>query len=122
MKSLLVALGLLTGCAAPEATEPVAGAPADCALWVGFGSYAMGIDRGTLERVEALLAADRGVLDVERLPWGREGEVTLCVRLRRESEARPLFERITAMLPADPRGPISVSTRGGLRFDAPKRP
>jgi len=95
--------------------------PTDCPLSVRFGSYAMGIDRPTLAAVEALLDADPAVASVDRQSWGREGEITLCARLRDDEAADPLARRIAALLPADPRGPVRVATRTGLVFDAPAR-
>jgi hypothetical protein len=93
-------------------------APADCALRVEFGSYAMGIDREASRAVDQLLAGDPAVTSVELYPWGREGEKTLCVRLRSEADAERLARAISALFPAEPRGPLSVSTRNGLRFSA----
>ncbi|MDH4745195.1 hypothetical protein OMP43_14335 [Sphingomonas sp. CBMAI 2297] len=104
---------------APAPALAQAAAP-ECAVRVQFGSYAMGIDRPAFERVRALLARDRGVRAVEQQHWGREGETTLCVRTRRPSDARRLFGRVQAALPAKPRGPITVEARGGLRFEAPR--
>ncbi len=129
MKPLIgLTAATLGACTAPEppansaAEAPgIHGMPADCPLAIGFGSYAMGIDGGTLARVEALLAADPAVRSVERYPWGREGEVSLCVRLRGQRDAGRLFDRLKALLPAKPRGPIRLSTRDGRRFDAPRR-
>ena len=95
--------------------------PADCPLRVQFGSYAMGIDNRAAEAVRALLDGDSGVASVEHYPWGREGEYTLCIRVRTDGDARRLFGAIARLFPADPLGPLSVSTRDGLRFDAPRR-
>lgn len=107
--------------AAPRGVRATPG-PADCAVTVRFGSYAMGIDRPTLAAVEALLAADPSVASVERHPWGREGEVTLCARLNDAgSPAEPLARRIAALFPAEPRGPLRVSTRTGYAVEAPRR-
>ena len=90
-------------------------APA-CPLTVSFGSYAMGIDAGALAKVDALLKRDRMVRGVERSRWGREGEVTLCVQTRSESHARRLARRVRALIPARPRGPVTIETRGGWRY------
>ena len=112
---------------APEAApsnagvRPDPGPGADCPLAIRFGSYAMGIDRPTLQAVESLLAADAAVSTVERSPWGREGEVTLCARLRSEADAERLFRAVAGLFPAEPRGPLSVATRTGLVFHAPPR-
>jgi hypothetical protein len=114
--------GDATGGQAAAAPRPRAGVLEDCALRVDFSSYAMGIDRGMFARVEALLAADRGVTKVERSPWGREGEVTLCARTRSGRDATRLFRAIVSLAPARPRGPVTVSTRSGLTFHAPRLP
>jgi hypothetical protein len=95
--------------------------PADCPLTVGFSSYAMGIDRAAHQRVIAHLAGDRGVSGFQAHGWGREGEVTLCVRPRSPADTVRLFNTIRAMLPARPRGPITLRTRSGLRYQAPPR-
>lgn len=94
------------------------GVPAECPLRVDFGSYAMGIDGGAAEAVRALLDGDPGVAEATTYPWGREGEYTLCVTTRGEGDAERLFHAISRLFPADPRGPLSVSTRSGLRFAA----
>lgn len=98
-----------------------AGEPADCALSVRFGSYAMGIDRGAARSVEALVADDPVVRAVTRHPWGREGEYTLCVETASDEGARALLGRIRPLLPAAPRGPVTIILRDGTRFDAPPR-
>jgi hypothetical protein len=110
--------------ASPTIAQPPGAAPAvpaDCPLVIGFSSYAMGIDGATLRAVDALLSKDRGVRLVTRHPWGREGEVTLCVRTRSRADAARLFETIRRRLPARPRGPVSVRTRDGRNAQAPRR-
>lgn len=116
MRSLLPVLAFL---AAAAPLPAVAQAPPQCALSVQFGSYAMGIDRPAFDRVQALLKRDARVRGVALQRWGREGETTLCVTLRRERNAKAVFERVKAALPAKPRGPIVVETLG-MRFEAPR--
>ena len=95
----------------------LAAAPAPaCPLTVSFGSYAMGIDRGALARVDALLKRDRTVRGVDRQRAGREGEITLCVQIRTERQARQLARRVRALIPARPNGPVTIETRGGWRY------
>jgi hypothetical protein len=113
----------LAGCqAAPEGSDAAPAqpqaAPARCALEIEFGSYAMGIDRPTLDRVERLLAGDAAVTSVTRRSWGREGEVTLCASVRRAADRDRLFAAIAALFPADPRGPLTVRTDAGRIFQA----
>lgn len=100
--------------------QPIA-VPADCPLVIGFSSYAAGIDRATFDRALALLNRDRSVRAVTRHNWGREGEVTLCAQTRTPADAARLFRAIRAFVPARPRGPVFLSTRSGLRFEAPGR-
>ncbi len=104
----------------PRAASPGPGT-ADCPLTISFGSYAMGIDRPTLAAVETLLAGEPAATSVERRGWGREGEVTLCVRLSDAAAAEPIARRIAALFPADPRGPLRVATGDGYAFEAPRR-
>ena len=114
--SILAALALLA--AAPAmAREPIPPcdpggwhqAPADCPLTVSFASYGPGIDQPTLVRVERRLRTDRRAREVSRHRWGREGEVTLCVRPRRAADVRRLARELRAMIPARPRGPVEVT-------------
>jgi hypothetical protein len=83
-------------------------APANCALTVRFGSYAMGIDRPAAARIERFLERRSDVKGTERRPWGREGEYDLCVRLKPKADAVALFEAMRSLVPAKPVGPVEV--------------
>jgi hypothetical protein len=117
MPAFLPVLALLAAAAPVPAQAQTTPA---CAVSVQFGSYAMGIDRPAFDKVQALLKRDARVRGVELRRWGREGETTLCVSLRRQSDARAVFGRVKAALPAKPKGPILVEARGGLHFEAPR--
>jgi hypothetical protein len=122
MRLLILALcAASVGCAPEPSTVASTGTPeaASCALTVRFGSYAMGIDGGSAQRVEQLLRADRAVRSVERRPWGREGEVDLCAQVPSAAEAARLFDQIRPLLPAKPRGPITVSLANGRSYQVP---
>lgn len=117
MRSLLPVLGFLAFAAPlPASAQVVQG----CAISVQFGSYAMGIDRTAFDKVQALLKRDGRVRGVELRRWGREGETTLCVQLRRGRDTGAVFRRVKGALPAKPRGPVVIETTGGLRFEAPR--
>ncbi|HEX8443568.1 MAG TPA: hypothetical protein VF631_07960 [Allosphingosinicella sp.] len=120
---LLLLTATAGGCMTAKAEsegENAGGAPGTaCALTVRFGSYAMGIDGAAAQSVEKLLRADRAVQAVERRPWGREGEFDLCARIARPSEAKRLFDRIRSLLPAKPRGPVTVQLADGRSYGAP---
>jgi hypothetical protein len=100
---------------APRGNNP---APANCPLTIGFSSYGAGIDRSS-QAIERLLAGDRAVRAVTRHGWGREGEITLCVRTRSGTDANRLFRAARRLIPARPRGPVSLGTLGGLRYETP---
>lgn len=133
--ALLAALATLAACAtmpaevaeqdaAPPPAAPIIGGvasaiPTDCPLTIVFGSYAMGIDQPARARIEALLASDRGVTGFQAHRWGREGEVTLCVRTRAAADATRLFARARALVPPRPRGPVSLRTASGLAYETP---
>ena len=91
MRSFLLPILAFLASAAPASALAQAAPAGECAVSVRFGSYAMGIDGPAFERVRALLARDRDVRAVDE------------------------------QLPAKPRGPITVETRGGLRFEAPRQ-
>ncbi len=139
---ILLCFALLAGCTttvADQAREQAAPAPppppappalggvavtgsrvqASCPLTIAFASYGAGIDNPLRERVQGMLVVDRAVTGFQADRWGREGEVTLCVRTRGAPDATRLFHQVRAMIPAQPRGPIALRTTGGLSYDTP---
>lgn len=136
---LLIAIAILAGgCARPDtlADAPVAqnqaqtkgaavvkqprgaDSAADCDVRIEFGSYAMGIDRTVSAAVDRLIAEDPAIVSSEATGHGREGEKIVCVQVRSDADADRLARAIAASFPAEPRGPVSVTTRNGLRFSA----
>jgi hypothetical protein len=113
--ALILPFAAAAACAAAERPAE----PRECALDIRFGSYAMGIDRVAAEAVDRLLAGDRGVRSVARHGFGREGEYALCVQTTSEHDETRLFEAIRKVLPAAPRGPISLRA-GSRSYSAPK--
>jgi hypothetical protein len=67
------------------------------------------------------LATDSSVEAVERHRWGREGEVSLCIRVASAGDAERLSAVIGAVFPAEPRGPLEVSTFSGVSISVPQR-
>jgi hypothetical protein len=120
MKSALPLILAATACqTAPVPAQAPPGAEA-CSLTVRFGSYAMGIDSSAAAAVDKALAGNRDVKGVSRSGWGREGEYTLCVTARDAAASGRLFDTVAALLPRQPRGPISVEG-AGRRVEAPRR-
>ena len=91
-----------------------------CSVTVRFGSYAMGIDAGAAAAIDKRVAADPNVTGVTREGAGREGEYALCIRTRDKAAAARLAQSLGPLLPAKPRGPISIEGPEG-RIDAPRR-
>lgn len=108
---------ILAAAACQSAPAP---AEAACSVTISFGSYAMGIDAGAAAAIDELLASSSVVKAVTRTGAGREGEYALCVQTRNKAAAARLVEQIRPLLPAKPRGPISVESPGD-RIDVPKR-
>ena len=126
MKTALATTALLaSACTASprvEPTPPPIAAVSACAVTVTFGSYAMGIDRETFAAIDTLLERDKGVTATLHRRWGREGEMTVCVATRSTADRTRLFGKIGGLFPATPRGPLTVETADGRRFEAGATP
>ena len=126
MKIALIAVALLTSACTTspriEPLAPTAAAAPVCGVTVTFGSYAMGIDREAFATIDALLERDNGVTATLHKRWGREGEMTVCVATRSAADRARLFGKIGALFPAKPRGPLTVETADGRRFEAGATP
>ena len=118
---LLLAAGALPAPADAATIRDVPGKASGCALRVDFGSYAMGIDGTAAQAIERTILSARGVGQVTRHRWGREGEYTLCVRMRTAGAAAALFQRLRPLLPPKPHGPITLSLADGRIVRAPRR-
>jgi hypothetical protein len=114
MKTLPILLAAAACQSAPADIE------AECGVTVNFGSYAMGIDSGAAAAIDKLLADASEVKAVTRSGGGREGEYSLCIQTPNKAAAARLVDRIRPLLPAKPRGPISVEGPNGS-IDAPAR-
>jgi hypothetical protein len=115
-----IALTASAACAPSGEAAASADPEKECSVAVRFGSYAMGIDGKAAGEVDRILAGHATVLSVDRLGGGREGEYALCIRTRSAAGADRLFDEIRAVLPARPRGPITIEA-GSRRFAAPER-
>ncbi|MDB5456894.1 MAG: hypothetical protein JWP92_2479, partial [Caulobacter sp.] len=94
--------------------EPVA----LCDVTIKFGSYGMGADHVVAERVSLVARKDHGVRSVTRRPWGREGELDLCVTALSPAFAPGVFERLRPLIPAKGKvGPISILGPNGAHIE-----
>jgi hypothetical protein len=118
---LLLAAAALPAPAKAATIRDSTGKASGCALRVDFGSYAMGIDGTAAQAIERTILSARGVGQVTRHRWGREGEYTLCVRMRTAGAAAALFQRLRPLLPPKPHGPITLSLADGRIVRAPRR-
>jgi hypothetical protein len=81
---------------------------------IKFGSYGAGIDQPLAEKVAVAVKADRDIARSERKPWGREGEYDLCLTAKPGRDAKALYERYRAMLPAKTlKAPTSIEGPDG---------
>jgi len=91
---------------APQSTDD---RPQPCPVLVRFGSFAMGIDQPAYQAVQEALRAAPSAPAVTERPWGREGEVDLCVAARDKGEAQALLKIARDAVPARPlRGPVTI--------------
>ena len=116
MRAALLLLGLaamaLGGCVSrPDLI-------AACDVTVRFGSYGAGADHVVAERVATVARTDHGVRKVTRRPWGREGELDLCVMAKSAELAPGVFERLRPLIPAKGKaGPISILGPNGAHIE-----
>jgi hypothetical protein len=125
MKPILLAATVLFAASAACARMPaprtsvaqrgfsLPGGTDNCAITVAFTSYGAGIDGPTRTRMERMLRVDRRVRTFTSRPWGREGELTLCVNARRSADASRIFRDLRNMVPRRPRGPVQVELHPG---------
>ena len=110
---LPLTLTLIACAAAPMASER-----ARCDVTIKFGSYGMGIDRELADKVALAVKADRDVARSERKPWGKEGEFDQCLTAKTGRDAKAMFERYRAMLPAKSlKAPTSIEGPDGMRAE-----
>lgn len=87
---------------------------ASCDVEVSFGSFGAGVDTALHGQILALIRANPEVIDSREEGWGREGESTLCLRLKDETAANRLYGAIAAQLPStSTRAPTTVRHRDG---------
>ena len=119
---LLSVAALAAACATVPATaaQPEGGRPSiapgdeNCDVTVVFGSYAMGIDSQTFDKVDAYLKRGAPTVTYTASRWGREGERTICVTTRNGKATRKVFNDIRNMTPRMARrGPVEIRSRFG---------
>lgn len=110
---------LLTLSLAACAAAPVdGGAAVRCDVTIKFGSYGMGIDQPLAGTVADMVKTDPDIARSERKPWGREGEFDQCLTVKSSADARAVYERYRALLPAKSvKAPTSIEGPDGLRFE-----
>jgi len=115
---ILITTALALSIALPAAAQ--APAPPACDVSVRFGSYAMGIDQKSFERVERYAARNKRLIaatSVER--WGREGERTVCLDTRSRRATNQVFSDLKRLIRAKAeRGPTEVKTVDGRAWNA----
>lgn len=123
LSALLAVTALAAACATvpADAAQPAGGRPAsiapgdeNCDVTIVFGSYAMGIDGQSFDKIDAYLKRRAPAVRYTATNWGREGERTLCVTTRSRMATRKVFNDVRNMLPrVARRGPVEVRSRFG---------
>lgn len=113
MKQIVLAAALAFAAVLPAAAQPAA--PERCSVSVQFGSYAMGIDGKSFDRVERYVARNkRLVAGSSTQTWGREGERTVCITTRSRRATNQVFADIKQLIrKRAERGPTEVKTLDG---------
>lgn len=78
-----------------------------CDLVVDFSSYASGVDLMTKNKIQDYVQQEKGIYSIKSYPWGREGESSLCLKVRSNKTAE-VFDQLKSMLPEDARAPTTV--------------
>lgn len=114
MKTIVLAAALSLAAVLPAAAQsaPIA---APCSVSVQFGSYAMGIDGKSFERVERYVARNKRLVSGSRVDrWGREGERTVCITTKSRRATSQVFADIKSLIRhRAERGPTEVKTLDG---------
>lgn len=84
-----------------------------CDVLVSFASVCCGINQPLQERINQLVASDVRIGSVTSHPWGREGEIDLCLHTRNEADAAGLARDIAAIIRSDNRAPPVTVRQGG---------
>jgi len=107
----LLALSLGACAATPAPTDR-------CDVTIKFASYGAGIDQDLADKVAMTVKTDRDVARATRKPWGREGEYDLCLTAKTGRDAKAIYARYRAMLPARTlKAPTSIEGPDGQRFE-----
>jgi len=115
MKKIVLAAALAFAAALPAAAQTPAPIAAPCSVSVQFGSYAMGIDGKSFDRVERYVARNRRLVAGSNVTtWGREGERTVCITTRSRRATTQVFADIKQLIrKRAERGPTEVKTLDG---------
>jgi hypothetical protein len=116
--ALAAACATVPADAAQPAGQPsIAPGDENCSVTVVFGSYAMGIDGESFQKVERYLKRRAPAVRYTATSWGREGERTVCVTTRNGKVTRKVFTDIRGMLPrVAQRGPVELRSNLGQSF------
>lgn len=93
-----------------------------CDVLVSFTSICCGVNQPVQTRINDLVASDSRVSSVKAHPWGREGEVDLCIRTHGAADAAGLIRDIQAIIASGQSGPPVSVLAGGkpqVGFTAP---
>lgn len=127
MNRIALAAALILALAAPAAAQSyqrVTPDPEVCAVSVSFGSYAMGIDQRSFERVQRYVASHRRLVARSSVQtWGREGERTVCITTTSRRATAQVFSDVRSIIrKRAERGPTEVRAVTGQVWNSQPGP
>jgi len=81
--------------------------PKACDITVDFSSFASGPDLRTRNAIEASVKQNKDIISIRSYPWGKEGESTLCLKIRTGKE-KTVYQLLLSIIPKEARAPTSL--------------
>jgi len=90
----------------------------ECAITVRLGSACCGRDGKTEKAINAFIANEPKILEKTAVPWGREGEIDLCLRTKSNSDTQEIFDHIKSLIPPVSKYPTRIFSNTGDHFSS----
>ncbi|MFZ3034059.1 MAG: hypothetical protein WA138_08605 [Parvibaculum sp.] len=90
----------------------------ECAITVRFGSACCGRDGKTEKAINTFIANEPKILGKTAIPWGREGEIDLCLKIKSNSDTQEIFDHIKSLIPPVSKYPTQIFSNGGAHFSS----
>ena len=90
----------------------------ECDITVRLGSACCGRDWKTEKAINAFIANEPKIVDKTETPWGREGEIDLCLKTKSNSDTQEMFDHIKALIPSYSEYPTQIFSNRGAHFSS----